>query len=168
MVYLLYLSQNKNAKFRKSEDYCNLNVRVELGVCGGGCSQYGYNLANVRGKRSPDLFFFTKSTQVSQCRTNTLTNTHTCLLSLITHCAHINNHIHSPTQVKPITYTIYTCRFLARRSALLGSDKDWLGRCQANVTEWRWCWQSGFPMGQHYKVAVSALCHKSVPVLIWP
>ena len=29
----------------------------------------------------------------------------------------------------------YTCRFLARRSALLGEDKDWLAQCQDNTTE---------------------------------
>ena len=38
-----------------------------------------------------------------------------------------------------------------------------------NVTEWDsglWCWWSGVPVRQHYKVVMSAHCHKSVPVLI--
>ena len=30
------------------------------------------------------------------------------------------------------------------------------------------CWWSGLPVGQHYKVAKSDNCHKSVPVLIGP
>ena len=31
---------------------------------------------------------------------------------------------------------------------------------QDNVTEWdirSWCWRPGFPVGQHYKVAIAAL-----------
>ena len=31
-----------------------------------------------------------------------------------------------------------------------------------------WCWQPNFPFGEHYIVAMSAHCHKSVPLLIWP
>ena len=31
---------------------------------------------------------------------------------------------------------IDTCLFLARRSALIGYDKDWLAQCQDNVTKW--------------------------------
>ena len=29
-------------------------------------------------------------------------------------------------------------------------------------------WWPGFPVGQHYKITMSAHCHKLVPVLIWP
>ena len=42
---------------------------------------------------------------------------------------------------------------------------------RANGTEWAirsWCWWSGFTVGQHYKVTISAHCHKLVPILIWP
>ena len=56
-------------------------------------------------------------------------------------------------------FIIDTCCFLAWRSALLGSGKDWLAQCQDNVTEW--C-----PVREHYKTAMSAHCHKSVPMLI--
>ena len=38
-------------------------------------------------------------------------------------------------QVKPVTYKIDTCRFVARCSALLGQGKDWLALCQDNLTE---------------------------------
>ena len=39
-------------------------------------------------------------------------------------------------RVKPTTYKIDTCCSLARRSVLLGHDKDWMARGQDNVTEW--------------------------------
>ena len=51
-------------------------------------------------------------------------------------------------------------------SVLQGYGKDWLSQCQDNVTEWEigsWCWRLGFPIRQHYKVAVSAHRHTSVP-----
>ena len=44
----------------------------------------------------------------------------------------------------------YTCRFLARCSALLGKGSDWLDQCQDNATEWdirSWSWRPGFPVG---------------------
>ena len=65
---------------------------------------------------------------------------------------------------------IYMHCFLSKDLTLLGSRKDWLGKCQDSVTEWdirSWCSWTGLPEGQHYKVAMSAHCHKSVPVLIW-
>ena len=30
-----------------------------------------------------------------------------------------------------------------------------------------WCWQPGYPVGQHYKIVRSMHCHKVIPVLIW-
>ena len=69
---------------------------------------------------------------------------------------------------QPMTYQIDTCCFLAWRSALIG--QDWLTQCQDNVTEYdirSWCWWPDFIIGQHYKVTMSAHCHKLVPVLIW-
>ena len=56
-------------------------------------------------------------------------------------------------RVKPMTYKIDTCRFLARCLVLLGQDKDWFAQCQDHVTEWEirsWCWRPDFPVGQHY------------------
>ena len=53
---------------------------------------------------------------------------------------------------------IDTRRFLARRSALLGYEKDWLVQCQNNVTEWdirSWCWQPGLPVFQHYEIMMN-------------
>ena len=50
-----------------------------------------------------------------------------------------------------MTYQIDICHFLARY--LLGYGKDWLAQYEDNVTERDielWCWQSDFPMGQHY------------------
>ena len=63
--------------------------------------------------------------------------------------------------------TIDTSHFLARLLALLGSGKDLLAgsQCQDNVSEWysrSCCWWPGLPVGQHYKVAMSTHCHKSV------
>ena len=51
---------------------------------------------------------------------------------------------------------IDTCRFLARYSVLLGSDKDWLAQCGDNVTVWvigSWYWWSGLSVGQHDKLS---------------
>ena len=65
-------------------------------------------------------------------------------------------------------FKICTCRFVARRSALLGQAKDWLAQCQDNRTERdirSWCCRPDFPVGQHYKVTMIAHCHKSVPIL---
>ena len=66
-------------------------------------------------------------------------------------------------------FKMYACRFLARPLALLGYGKEWLAQFEDNVTEWDigslyWC--PGHPVGQHYKVAMSADCYKSVPILI--
>ena len=64
----------------------------------------------------------------------------------------------SSGRVKPMTYNIDTCCFLAKCSALLGQGQDWLAQCQDTVTEWgigSWCWRPGFPVEQHYKVAMS-------------
>ena len=58
---------------------------------------------------------------------------------------------------------MYTCQFLAKCSVLLGEDKDWLTQCQDKVTDWdikSWCWRPGVPVGQQYKVAMSAHCRK--------
>ena len=38
-------------------------------------------------------------------------------------------------RVKPMTYKIYTCRFLAWPWALLAPDKDWLAQCPNNLIE---------------------------------
>ena len=58
----------------------------------------------------------------------------------------------------------------ARRSILIGYNKDWLAQCQDNVTEWDigswWQWPD-FPVGQHCKVIMCVHCHKWVPVVIW-
>ena len=59
---------------------------------------------------------------------------------------------------------IYTCRFLVRRSTLLGRGKNLLAQCQDNVLEWdikSWHWWPNFPVWIHYKVASGAHCHKS-------
>ena len=67
----------------------------------------------------------------------------------------------NPSRVKPMTNKIDTCRFLARCLALLGTGKFWLAHCQDNVTEWgigSWFWWPGFPVVQHYKIAVRAYC----------
>ena len=66
-----------------------------------------------------------------------------------------------PGRVKPITYQIYTCPFLARHSTLLEYGKDWLAQCQDNVTEWdigAWYQQPDFRVWQHYKVTMSVHC----------
>ena len=64
---------------------------------------------------------------------------------------------------------IYTCHFLARRSSLTW-EMDSLAQCQDNVNEGDiglWCWWSGAPVGQHYKVTMTVPCHKlgSCPVM---
>ena len=46
------------------------------------------------------------------------------------------------SQVKPMTYKIDTCHFLAWCLVLIGWGKDWLAQYQKNVTEWdirSWC-----------------------------
>ena len=40
-----------------------------------------------------------------------------------------------PGRVKPMTYQIKTCRFIAWRLTLIEYGKDWLVRSQDNVTE---------------------------------
>ena len=72
-----------------------------------------------------------------------------------------------PSRVKPMTSKIQTCHFLTL-SALVGSLRDWLPVWWGNVTGWdiiSWYWWPDFPMEQRYKVAMSAHCHKSVPIL---
>ena len=64
-------------------------------------------------------------------------------------------------------YQIYTCHFLAWRSALIGYGKDWLAQFQNNVTGWDIRSLFRLPdvqMRQHYKVTMSVHCHKTVPV----
>ena len=64
-----------------------------------------------------------------------------------------------PSPVEPIAYQIDTCRFLAWCSALIGQGMDWLAQGQDNVTEWdigSCCLQPHFPVGQYYKVTMSA------------
>ena len=76
------------------------------------------------------------------------------------------------SRVKSMTYTIDNCRYAAwRLTYYIGQGQDWLAQCQNNVSVWdirSWCWWPGFPVGQHYKFAMSAYCHKLVPVLIRP
>ena len=68
-------------------------------------------------------------------------------------------------QVKPMTYKIDTCHYLAWCSALIGYGKDWLTQCQNNAIEWdtgSWC--SGLIIQwEHYRVVMSVHCHNSVP-----
>ena len=66
-----------------------------------------------------------------------------------------------PSRVKPMTYKIETCQFLALHSVLLGQGWDWLAQCQYNVTEW--VIGSGC---QHYYAPMSVYCHKVVIILI--
>ena len=40
----------------------------------------------------------------------------------------------NPSRVKPVTYQIDTCGYLAWRLALIGYEKDWLAQCQDSVT----------------------------------
>ena len=62
-------------------------------------------------------------------------------------------------RLKPMTWKIYSCHFLARHLALLGYSKDWLVQCQDNGA-------GGLPVGQHYKATMSVHCHKLIPILI--
>ena len=62
-------------------------------------------------------------------------------------------------------FNIDNYRFLAWHSALLGWGKDWLVQDRDNVIERDnslWCWQPGVQVRQHYNVAMSVHCHKSV------
>ena len=75
----------------------------------------------------------------------------------------------NPSRVKPMTYKIDTCYYLAWYLALIVWDKDWLAQYQDNMTDWdigSWCQPVDLTVGQHNKIAISARCHKSVPVLI--
>ena len=72
-------------------------------------------------------------------------------------------------QVKAMTDNIDTPCFLAWQLVLIGQGKDWVAQCQDNVTEYDIgspCWLSDFTVGQHYKAAMSANCHKLVSVMI--
>ena len=74
-----------------------------------------------------------------------------------------------PGRVKPMTYKIASCRFLARQSILVGHGKDWLAQCQDTVTGWDirlWDQLPDFPVGKDYKMTMSAHCHKLVSILI--
>ena len=80
-------------------------------------------------------------------------------------CSNLDPAGSNPGQVKSMTLKIALCRFLAWCSALLGSGKDWLAQCQDNATAWdcrSWCQR--VPERQHYTFAMSAHCHKLVPV----
>ena len=75
----------------------------------------------------------------------------------------------NPSRVKPVTYKIDTCHYLAWRLVLIGYDNDWLVQYKDNVTEWDTgllCWLTGLSVEQHYKVVIYVHCHKSVPTLI--
>ena len=63
-----------------------------------------------------------------------------------------------PGRVKPLTYKIDTCHFLAWLLLLIGYGNDWLTECQDNVTG---ILGHDFPLGLHYKVAMSAYCHNT-------
>ena len=60
-------------------------------------------------------------------------------------------------------------RYLSLPSQVVGIIKiDWLAQCQDIVTGWDiryWCFWSGFPVWQHYKVTMSVHWHKSVRIL---
>ena len=76
-----------------------------------------------------------------------------------------------PGRVKPMTYQIYTCRFLACRSALIGYGEGWLTYGQDNVTKQdvgSFCCQHDFPVKQQCNVAMSVHCHNSASILIGP
>ena len=57
-----------------------------------------------------------------------------------------------PVDPNHLPKKMYTCRFLARHSVVLG-----LGKCQENVLE-SWCLWHRLPVGQHYKVAMYNEC----------
>ena len=69
-----------------------------------------------------------------------------------------------------------TSCFLARHSALLGLDNDWLAQYSDNVTEWgvrSWCWWTGLPatMRQHYNkpllpVPLNHMCWGPPPTVV--
>ena len=47
---------------------------------------------------------------------------------------------------------------------------EMMGQCQDNVTEWGHqviLLAARFPLRQHYKIAMSVYCRKSVPILTW-
>ena len=70
------------------------------------------------------------------------------------------------SRVQQIPYQIDTCDYLAWYSALIGWGKDCLAQHQKSVTVrdiMSWCWHSGHPGGQHYKVAISVHCQKVGP-----
>ena len=64
-------------------------------------------------------------------------------------------------RVKPMTYKIDDCHFLAMCLALLGEGKDCLAHCQDNVIEWdtrSLCSQPSLPVGSTINVSMSADC----------
>ena len=70
----------------------------------------------------------------------------------------------NPSRIKLMIYRIDNCNYLAWCSVLIGSDQNCLVQHQDNVTVWdimSWCRRYGRPVGQHYKVAMSAYCHES-------
>ena len=75
-----------------------------------------------------------------------------------------------PGHVMPKNYKIDTCHFLACGSTFIGWDKGWFVQCWDNTNEWDiilWCQWPEFSVAQHYKVTMSAYCHKSISILIW-
>ena len=67
-------------------------------------------------------------------------------------------------QVKPMTYKIDSCHFVARHLALLGYGKDWLAQCQNNVTEFI---ISGHGVGALISQWGSTTKSPWVPLLVW-
>ena len=69
----------------------------------------------------------------------------------------------NPGQVKPMTFKL----ILLASYPGARHGKDWLAQCQDSAIEWdsrSWFWQSGVPVRQRYIIAMSAHCHKTVPV----
>ena len=72
--------------------------------------------------------------------------------------------------VKLKTYKTDACHYPTWNSALIGSHTAWVAQYQHTVTKWHirsWCWWHDLPVRQHYKVAKSMHCHKSVRILIF-
>ena len=63
-------------------------------------------------------------------------------------------HAFKPWSIRINDLDIRTCRFIAKFSALLGQGKEWLAKCQDNVTGWdigSWCQWPDLRVGWHYK-----------------
>ena len=106
------------------------------------------------------------STHIPHCTCGT---THTRRPSPVLRDRAIQIHRFEPWSCQTNDLKIDSCRFLARCSVLSGEGKDWLVQCHDNAAELdirSWCWRPDLPVGQHYKVAMSAHCHKSVAILM--